>query len=165
MESIPSKDQILQILSEVKDPEIPVIDCIELGIIRDVFIEGSKIVVNITPTYSGCPAMKEIENNIIDTLKTHGYTDVAVNLVFSPAWTTDWISEEGKNKLKKYGIAPPEKTNTQEIQLFSIGKKKVQCPFCDSLDTQLKTEFSSTACKALHYCNACSQPFEQFKSF
>jgi ring-1,2-phenylacetyl-CoA epoxidase subunit PaaD len=165
MASIPTKEQILKILSEVKDPEIPVIDCIELGIIRDVMFKESKVIVEITPTYSGCPAMKEIENEIIATLNRHGFSDAQVNLVFTPAWSTDWITEEGKQKLKEYGIAPPEKTQSDEVQLFSIGKKKVQCPFCDSLDTFLKTEFSSTACKALHYCNACSQPFEQFKSF
>lgn len=160
----PTKEEIFNILQEVKDPEIPVIDCIELGIIRDVTIDEKSITVDITPTYSGCPAMKEIENDVKETLLRHGFTDVVVNLIFSPAWTTDWITESGKEKLKKYGIAPPGKVTENALIPFPKKKPNVQCPYCDSKNTALRSEFSSTACKALHYCNACHQPFEEFKS-
>lgn len=160
----PTKEEIFSILKEVKDPEIPVIDCIELGIIRNVEISGNSIVVDITPTYSGCPAMKEIENEVKDTLMRHGFSNVEVNLVFSPAWTTDWISESGKQKLKEYGIAPPGKVLEDPLIPFPKKRSKTQCPYCNSISTELRSEFSSTACKALHYCNSCHQPFEEFKS-
>jgi ring-1,2-phenylacetyl-CoA epoxidase subunit PaaD len=161
---IPTVESIFEILHEVKDPEIPVIDCIELGIIRNVKIIEDKVIVDITPTYSGCPAMKEIEDDVKATLHRHGFVNSQVNLVFSPAWTTDWITESGKQKLKEYGIAPPKKVSDEPQKLFQIGKKNTQCPFCNSMSTVLKSEFSSTACKALHYCNSCQQPFERFKS-
>lgn len=151
------EDKIREILREVKDPEIPVIDCVELGVIREISVNGDRVSVNITPTYSGCPAMKAIEDDVRETLERHGYKDPEINLVFSPPWTTDWISESGRQKLKEYGIAPPD-------ELVQFPRKKILCPFCDSPETILKSEFSGTACKAMHYCNSCLQVFERFKS-
>ena len=160
-----SINKIYDLLNKIKDPEIPVISIIELGIIRDIAIENGVIKIKITPTYSGCPAMAEISDDIISTLKNAGYSEVSIKTIFSPAWTTDWISLEAKEKLKGYGIAPPHKTLDSE-KLFNImqPEEKVNCPLCNSSNTKRTSEFSSTACKALYYCNSCCQPFEYFKS-
>lgn len=167
--TMPTKEAVLEILTEVKDPELPVIDIVELGIVRDVVFEGGRLRIDVTPTYSGCPAMEVIEREIVETLKSHGFNEVAVRRVFSPPWTTDWISGKTKEKLKEYGIAPPAGTaehGTAE-QLITIRRSRamVECPYCRSSDTEEKSEFGSTACKAIHYCNSCNQPFDYFKSF
>jgi len=167
--TVPTKEAILEILTEVKDPELPVIDIVELGIVRDVAFEGEHVRIDVTPTYSGCPAMEVIEREIVETLKSHGLRDVTVRSVFSPPWTTDWISAETKEKLRAYGIAPP--TGKEEAgtaaQLVTIRRARatVECPYCGSSNTEEKSEFGSTACKAIHFCMACSQPFDYFKSF
>lgn len=161
----PAREEIFRILHEVKDPEIPVIDCVELGIVRDVKFESSRIVVDITPTYSGCPAMREIENEISRVLNSYGFQDVLVRTIYAPPWTTDWISEEGREKLKNYGISPPGKAEESLVTITSSKRSKVPCPFCESLKTELKSEFGSTACKAFYYCSSCSQAFEKFKEF
>lgn len=147
------KDYILDLLQEVTDPEIPVISVLDLGIVRDVIIANDSAEIIITPTYSGCPAMLEIEKEINNALKKEGIDQFKITTVLSPAWTTEWMTEEGKRKLKEYGIAPPNPTNPDDIQ----------CPQCGSQNTQLVSEFGSTACKSLFKCNDCLEPFDYFK--
>ena len=125
----------------------------DLGIVRDVKSSEDSVEVIITPTYSGCPAMLEIEKNINNTLKQAGYNQVKVTTVLSPAWTTDWMTENGKRKLEEYGIAPPNPTNPDEVA----------CPQCKSKNTELLSQFGSTACKSLYRCNECLEPFDYFK--
>ncbi|MEO9485790.1 MAG: 1,2-phenylacetyl-CoA epoxidase subunit PaaD [Ekhidna sp.] len=147
------KDHILELLQNVTDPEIPVISVMDLGIVRDVIVEGDALEIVITPTYSGCPAMMEIEKEINNALKKDGITSFKITTVLSPAWTTEWMTDEGKRKLKEYGIAPPNPTNPEDIE----------CPQCGSKNTQLVSEFGSTACKSLFKCNDCLEPFDYFK--
>lgn len=158
-----TREDIFKILQEVKDPEIPVISVVELGIVRDVVIDGESVRVDITPTYSGCPANKVIENSIRETLQAQGFSNVEIRIVYSPPWTTDWISPEARQKLKDYGIAPPGDSAEEEWSPFGNLKRVVPCPYCNSEETNLTSEFGSTACKALYYCNNCQQPFEHFK--
>jgi ring-1,2-phenylacetyl-CoA epoxidase subunit PaaD len=166
---IATKEEVLEILAEVKDPELPVIDIVELGIVRDVVFDGGAVRIDVTPTYSGCPAMEVIERDIVATLNSRGFSNVAVRSVFSPPWTTDWISASTKEKLRAYGIAPPSgasKAGTaEELVTIRRGRPAVECPYCGSSNTEEKNEFGSTACKAIHYCNNCHQPFDYFKSF
>lgn len=159
----PTKEHILSILSEIPDPEIPVITIQELGVIRNVdVISDTEVEVTITPTYSGCPAMKQMEDDIISKLKENGFTRVKVNTIFSPPWTTDWINDFAKEKLRKYGIAPPENTTQDKSWLLGI-EKSITCPRCGSKNTKLISQFGSTACKALHQCQDCLEPFDYFK--
>jgi ring-1,2-phenylacetyl-CoA epoxidase subunit PaaD len=157
------KERIFSKLSELPDPEIPVISIVELGVVRDVTELGPHAIeVVITPTYSGCPAMKQMEDDVVTKLKENGFTDVKVKMVYSPAWTTDWLSEEAKLKLQKYGIAPPEETTSDKS--FITGKHKaVTCPRCKSKSTSLVSQFGSTACKALYKCDDCLETFDYFK--
>lgn len=157
------KNIVLETLSQISDPEIPVVNIIEMGMIRDVKIEEDEIKVLLTPTYSGCPAMRQIEDDILYTLGKKGFSDVTIETVLSPAWTTDWLSKETKEKLKNYGIAPPVKNSSDDIFNIISTTQTVNCPFCDSSKTELKSFFGSTACKSLYYCNNCQQPFEHFK--
>lgn len=159
------KDEILGYLMEVKDPEVPALSIVDLGIVRDVEISGKDLEVTITPTYSGCPAMKTIQDEIISALKSRGFNNVLVRTVFSPVWTTAWLSDEARGKLKAYGIAPPAKTGDDEFIPLMINTDSVSCPYCDSDDTVLRSRFGSTACKALYFCNSCKEPFEYFKRF
>jgi ring-1,2-phenylacetyl-CoA epoxidase subunit PaaD len=157
-----SKEKITELISVIPDPEIPVITIAELGVIRDVIVEGENVEVKITPTYSGCPAMKQMEDDIRSTLLENGITNLKVTMVYSPAWTTDWIPEEAKEKLRVYGIAPPEKTT--EDKSWLTGKSKIiLCPRCKSHNTKLISQFGSTACKALYQCQDCLEPFDYFK--
>ena len=158
-----TKEKLLNILSEVHDPEIPALNVVEMGIVRDVEFSGEAVHVEITPTYSGCPAMKTIEDDIIAAFRTNGYTNIFVNTVYSPAWTTNWLSDSTKEKLKAYGIAPPGKSTNEVIILLPTIKETVACPFCESNETELRSEFGSTACKSIHYCNNCKQPFDHLK--
>jgi ring-1,2-phenylacetyl-CoA epoxidase subunit PaaD len=151
-----AKDKIFRILQEVKDPEIPVISVVELGIIRDVSIDGDSIVIEITPTYSGCPAMDVIPVMIKEAVLAAGYDNVRVHSSLSPAWTTDWISVEGRAKLLAYGIAPPD-VGRSELP------EHVGCPHCGSQNTELISFFGSTPCKAAYRCTACLEPFDYFK--
>lgn len=154
--------KIWQILENVTDPEVPVLSVIDLGIIRDVKFNDIETEITITPTYSGCPAMDVISMNIKIALLSHGYKNVKVNQVLSPAWTTDWMSEEGKQKLKKFGIAPPNpKQQVCREDLFA--DETVQCPHCHSYHSHRISEFGSTACKALYQCDDCKEPFDYFK--
>ncbi len=155
-------EEIWQILEEVTDPEIPVLTVADLGIIRDVKIhEDETVEVVITPTYSGCPAMNVIEINIKAALQEKGFDKVKVTTVLSPAWTTDWLTESGKRKLKEYGIAPPQ-GSVDKGALF--GKEKdIQCPHCNSTNTEMISQFGSTPCKSLYRCKDCLEPFDYFK--
>lgn len=154
--------EIKTLLSQIPDPEIPVISIEELGILRDVSFVNDECVVTMTPTYSGCPAMKAIEQDIVALLKENGIENVKMNYVFSPAWTTDWLSELAKEKLRNYGISPPEKTSSDKSVLTGI-QKIVKCPRCNSENTELVSQFGSTACKALYKCKDCLEPFDLFK--
>lgn len=163
MNSLPlSKEQILDVLREIPDPEIPVIDIYELGILKNIILKGEEVEVIITPTYSGCPAMKQIESDIVNKLKEKGIQKSKVTMVYQPAWTTDWINDEAKEKLRKYGIAPPPNSTQDKGAL--LGKPKmVACPQCGSANTEMVSQFGSTACKALYKCINCKEPFDYFK--
>lgn len=159
-----TRDAVYAILDEVMDPEVPVISVVELGIVRDVEVGDSEVTVTVTPTYSGCPAMQVIERDIEAALHASGVEHVNVNTRYSPAWTTDWIPAGAREKLRAYGIAPPGPAQAE--QLVTIGRRRpnVRCPYCGSTDTELRSEFGSTACKAIHSCRSCRQPFEEFKA-
>ena len=154
-------NEIWKYLEEVSDPEIPVLTINDLGIVRKVEWEGDVCKVTITPTYSGCPAMKRIEDDIIEKLNEKGIEKVEVDLVLSPAWSTDWITENGRQKLLEYGIAPPQDEVDKSV-LFAE-PTKVPCPKCGSSDTKMISQFGSTACKAHYQCNTCMEPFDYFK--
>lgn len=155
------EEAIWEIAATVADPEIPVLTIEDLGVLRSVNIDDDgAITVTITPTYSGCPAMDAIRDDIITALTVQGHTNVRVNLVLSPAWTTDWMSPAGKAKLEEYGIAPP--TGKAAAGKVSVGLS-VKCPQCSSLNTRELTRFGSTSCKALYVCQDCREPFDYFK--
>jgi ring-1,2-phenylacetyl-CoA epoxidase subunit PaaD len=156
-----TEKDIWNYLEEVFDPEVPVLTVVDLGIVQKVIVNERNIAITITPTYSGCPAMQRIEDDIIEKLREKGDFNVTVDLVLSPAWTTDWISEEGKRKLKEYGIAPPEDEADKSV-LFAE-QTVVPCPKCNSRDTKMISQFGSTACKAHYQCNTCLEPFDYFK--
>jgi len=152
---------VWKLLEQVADPEVPVLTILDLGVVRAVAVDGKHVEVTITPTYSGCPAMNVIEIDIKAILQENGY-ESTVKTVLSPAWTTDWLSEDGKRKLKEYGIAPPVESTSDKGALFSE-EREVPCPQCDSLDTVQVSQFGSTACKSLYKCNTCLEPFDYFK--
>ena len=158
------EDQLRQrawdIAAGVVDPEIPVLTIADLGVLRDVALNEGCIEVAITPTYSGCPAMNMIRLEIELALERAGFRGSKVRSVLSPAWTTDWMSEEGRRKLREYGIAPPRAASSRRA-LFGI--EQVACPQCGSEDTEVLSEFGSTACKALWRCKSCREPFDYFK--
>jgi ring-1,2-phenylacetyl-CoA epoxidase subunit PaaD len=159
-----TSEEVIEALHEVKDPEVPVIDVVELGIVRSAVVEGNKVTVSVTPTYSGCPATQVIEQEIAAALRRHGFDEVVVKMVFSPAWTTDWIAPEAREKLRAYGIAPPGPA--AEVELVTLGgpTRAVACPYCGSSNTTRESAFGSTACKSIHVCHSCHQPFEHFKA-
>lgn len=156
-----TEEYILALLENVKDPEVPVISVRELGVLRDVQVKNGKVLVTITPTYTGCPAMDVMKQDIEAELHKAGIIDLDVKQILAPAWTTDWITDAGKAKLKAYGIAPPEKT--ADIRALKGEQPMVECPQCGSKNTVMLSAFGSTACKALWKCNDCSEPFDQFK--
>lgn len=161
-----SKEQVYEWLSSVTDPEVPVLTIQDLGIVRDVIIDDSEsgqpeITVVITPTYSGCPAMDAIALGIRMALVAKGFRKINVEHRLSPAWTTDWMTEEGKRKLEQYGIAPPIRKAVDPLGLFE--EDNVPCPRCHSTDTALVSQFGPTSCKALYKCQSCHEPFEHFK--
>jgi len=153
--------QIFDILGTVSDPEIPVLSIMEMGVVRAFKLENEVVEVTITPTYSGCPAMDVIGDDIKKALKDAGY-ESKVNLVLSPAWTTDWITPEGRKALEQYGIAAPLEADADKDALLG-NKKLVKCPQCGSLQTKLISQFGSTACKAFFQCEDCHEPFDYFK--
>jgi ring-1,2-phenylacetyl-CoA epoxidase subunit PaaD len=158
-----TEQEIWDFLSEIPDPEIPVITIEELGVLRKVEIIEQKVIVTITPTYSGCPAMKAFEDDIKSKLLEHNINPFEIRTVHAPAWTTDWMSDRAKEKLRIYGIAPPINGSADKGVLFANGPKEVPCPKCGSKNTTLKSQFGSTACKALYTCNDCLEPFDYFK--
>lgn len=149
------KDRILEILSQVPDPEIPCVSVVDLGIVREV--RGNTLL--ITPTYTGCPATIAIEHDIRAALDRAGLSQVKIETTLSPPWTTDWISEEGREKLRAYGIAPPERGTAK----YSLRETAAECPRCGSTHTEEISRFGSTPCKSLHRCLDCSEPFDRFK--
>ncbi|MBW9121536.1 phenylacetate-CoA oxygenase subunit PaaJ [Microbacterium trichothecenolyticum] len=150
-----------EVAASVLDPEVPVLTIEDLGVLRDVAVDDGRVTVTLTPTYSGCPAMDAIRDDVVLALTAAGYEDVEVRLVLTPAWTTDWMTEAGKRKLVEYGIAPPSGRAAVggpiRLQL------SVRCPRCGSLDTRELARFGSTSCKALYECRACLEPFDHFK--
>lgn len=156
-------ERIRSLLEGVTDPEVPVLSVMDLGIIREVLVEGEKVRIVLTPTYSGCPAMDVIRMNIRMLLAENGYRDIELTTVLSPAWTTDWMSERGKEKLRAYGIAPP--LPSQQVCRPGLFRREeaIPCPHCQSHHTGLISEFGSTACKALYRCLDCGEPFDYFK--
>lgn len=154
--------KIYEILESVKDPEIPVLSIEDLGILRNVEIsDQGKLIVTITPTYSGCPAMDTIEDDILKTLAEKGY-QAEIKTSISPAWTTDWLTEKGRKNLEDYGIAPPAERTTDKSFLTG-GHKEIKCPQCKSTNTEMISHFGSTACKSLYKCNDCLETFDYFK--
>ena len=156
-----SKEQVYEWLSTVTDPEVPALNILDLGIVRNVEIKDTEVKIAITPTYSGCPAMDVISIGIRMALMSRGISKVDIELQLSPAWTTDWMTEDGKRKLKAYGIAPPHRRAFQPLGLFE--EDKVSCPRCGSEETELVSQFGPTSCKALYKCLSCKEPFEHFK--
>jgi ring-1,2-phenylacetyl-CoA epoxidase subunit PaaD len=154
---------IWKLLESVTDPEVPVLSILDLGLVRRVQVSAAgEIAIAITPTYSGCPALDAINMDIRLKLIEHGFRNVKIQQQLSPAWTTDWMTESGKRKLKVFGIAPPNpKQQFCKTELFA--DEAVQCPRCDSYHTELISRFGSTACKSLHRCLACGEPFDHFK--
>ena len=160
-------DVVRALVAAVPDPEVPVLSIDDLGILRDVTVDATgRVEVTITPTYSGCPAMDTIRDDVVAVLREHGYDDVAVRLVLSPAWTTDWMSDDGKRKLLEYGIAPPQpRVDTGDRhERRVLVTLSVRCPQCGSADTRELSRFGSTACKALWVCSSCREPFDSFKA-
>ena len=156
-------EQIYKWLAEISDPEIPALSILDLGIVRDVvFIDdGKEITVTITPTYSGCPAMDLISMQIRMGLMSRGYKKVNIEMQLAPAWTTDWITEEGKIKMKTYGIAPPVRKSKEALGLFE--EDEIACPRCNSNHTEMVSQFGATSCKSMYRCMDCKEPFEHFK--
>ena len=165
--AIPTRDEVLAVLDQVMDPEVPVLSVRELGIVRDVEITlTGAVTVIVTPTYSGCPAINVIEQDILAALGGAGIESASIRTTYAPAWTTDWIEPAARAKLKAYGISPPvaaERDGGNLVQLLRR-RQAAQCPYCDSRDTELRSEFGSTACKAVAWCRSCRQPFEEFKA-
>jgi ring-1,2-phenylacetyl-CoA epoxidase subunit PaaD len=162
--AIPTRDELYAILDEIKDPEVPVISIVELGIVRDAAATAAGVTVTITPTYSGCPAMHEIEALIRRTLEARGLGVVTVRTTYAPAWTSDWIGADARAKLEAYGIAPPAVADSGDVIQLHRRAATTRCPYCKSPNTERKSEFGSTACKAIWYCRECRQPFEEFKA-
>lgn len=160
-----TKDDVLGWLNDVTDPEVPALTIMDLGIVRQVDITGpennTSVNIRITPTYSGCPAMDIIAIGIRMALAGHGIKKVTIENQLSPAWTTDWMTEDGKRKLKEYGIAPPNRKAFESLGLFE--EEKIACPRCGSEETELVSRFGATSCKALYKCLSCKEPFEHFK--
>ncbi len=144
-------ESIWELLKTIPDPEIPAVSIVDLGIVRNVEFDDDKFNIIITPTYSGCPAFSFMKEEIIRHLETEGITNYQIDIALVPPWTTDWMSDEVKSKLKEAGIAPPS--------------QEVACPQCDSLEVEVVSEFGSTACKALYKCLSCNEPFHYFKQF
>ena len=152
-------ENITSLLEEVTDPEIPVLNVVEMGIVRNVAFEDQQWIVTITPTYSGCPAMQTIEEEV---LVEKGINNFQIKTVLSPAWTTDWMTDEAREKLKEIGIAPPQKGSADKGLL--MGRlRDVKCPHCGSHETSMISQFGSTACKSLYRCESCREPFDYFK--
>ena len=158
---VTATDRAWAIAAAIPDPEVPVLTIEDLGVLRDVSVDGSRVTVTITPTYSGCPAVDAIKDDVKLALTDAGFDDVDVRLTLAPAWTTDWMSEAGKTKLRDYGIAPP--SGRASVGGVIRVQLAVKCPRCGSLDTREVAHFGSTSCKALYECADCLEPFDYFK--
>ncbi len=158
------REAVLAVLRRVMDPEVPVLSVVELGIVRGIELDADAVTVLVTPTYSGCPAMDVIEADVLKALAEAGFGNARLRTVFTPAWTTDWIEPAAREKLREYGIAPPSAQNISDLVPLTRRSVPVECPYCHSANTEMRSEFGSTACKATLYCVACQQPFEQFKA-
>ena len=155
------EQQLWDLAATVNDPEVPVLSIEDLGILRAVRVETSgQVVVAITPTYSGCPAVDAMRDDIVSVLEAHGHPDARVDVVLSPAWTTDWMSDAGRTKLEEYGIAAPAPRRTDGVVGLGLG---IRCPRCGSMHTRQLSRFGSTSCKALYVCQRCQEPFDYFK--
>jgi ring-1,2-phenylacetyl-CoA epoxidase subunit PaaD len=157
---VTSATELRAVLAQVRDPEIPVLTIEDLGVLRDVQVDGERVVVTLTPTYSGCPALQEIEADVRAALS--GY-DVEVRTVLSPAWTTDWMTDDGRRRLQEHGIAPPERRPVGPV-LVQLGLPRLTCPQCGSTDTEELSRFGSTSCKAMWRCRSCREPFDHFRA-
>jgi ring-1,2-phenylacetyl-CoA epoxidase subunit PaaD len=156
-----TEDTIWDALDEIPDPEIPIVTLVEMGIIRDVDIEGKHITVTMTPTFSGCPALEVMKDDIKTRLSDMGAEDVTVETSFSPPWTSDWITEEARDKLRDYGIAPPPHLKGQPVEIVLV--EPTPCPRCEATNTDITNMWGPTACKTLLVCRSCGEPFEAFK--
>lgn len=153
-------DQIYQWLEEVKDPEIPVLSLVDLGVITEVAVEGDAVRIEMTPTFVGCPALDYMKDEVKSVLKSHGVKTIEVNVTFKKAWTSDLITEKGRVALKQFGLAPPPSTKVfADLEIL----EHAVCPRCNNTNTELKTPFGPTLCRSIHYCNDCKEAFEQFK--
>lgn len=158
-----TESDLWQVLSSIPDPEIPVISIVELGVIRSITIDAENTVtIKITPTYSGCPAMKQMEDDVRTSIEKEGFQNIKIEMIYNPAWTTDWLSAEARIKLQNYGIAPPEES-TSDKSFLTGRSRSVTCPRCKSKETIMVSQFGSTACKALYQCKNCLEPFDYFK--
>jgi len=160
MQTISSK-QIYTWLEEVKDPEIPVLSLVDLGVINNVMIEHDCVIVEMTPTFVGCPAMDMMKQEVVDVLNKYGITNVSVNVSFKEPWTSDKISEKGRQALKQFGLAPPPSGKNLFTDIDIL--EHASCPRCNGSNTDLKNPFGPTLCRSIHYCNDCREAFEQFK--
>lgn len=156
-----NKEQIWQALQTISDPEIPVVSLVEMGIVREVELQGDEVTVTITPTFAGCPAMRVMQEDIVRVLKAQGAAQVQVKTQLAPAWTSDWISDEARARLKSFGLAPPARING-DVQVILLDVAR--CPRCNSRNTRLQNSFGSTLCRSIYTCNNCKEPFEQFKA-
>ena len=159
-------DQIWQTLNAITDPEIPVVSLVEMGIARDVQIDGDTVIVTITPTFAGCPALHHMREEIFEKLSAIGVKQIEVRTVLNPPWTSEWLSDEVRAKLQNFGLAPPPRLSTQATQPARLDialSQTVPCPFCGSMDTTMENTFGPTLCQSIHYCRACRQSFQRFK--
>lgn len=149
-------------LAQVPDPEIPVVSIVDMGMVRAVEVDGERVSVTFTPTFSGCPALHVIRQSIEDAVRGLGAADVEVKSTLTPPWTTDWINADARERLRQYGIAPPAPAG--DSQLLTLEPEPTRCPRCGSLNVQMTASFGSTLCKRLYVCGSCREPFEGFKS-
>jgi ring-1,2-phenylacetyl-CoA epoxidase subunit PaaD len=160
-EAILTQEQVWELLSLIQDPELPVISLVDLGVIRSVDLDGDQVTVGLAPTFSGCPALLVMQDAIRECLLHAGFSQVTIQLTYSPPWTSEWITPQGREILKSFGIAPPARHSGLIEVTFG---QPVACPYCGSFDTEIKNEFGPTPCRSITYCNHCQQPFELFKS-
>lgn len=164
MTTLPTSKQLWEALAGIPDPEIPVINVVEMGIVREVEVKGDSATITMTPTFSGCPALHVIRESLEGTARRLGFSQVEVKTVLSPPWSTDWITPQAKEKLRRYGIAPPKPSAEARLELIQLEPFPTPCPRCGSLNTTLKNSFGPTLCKSILVCNDCKEPFESFKT-
>ena len=160
IDTLPSLEEVWEALDEVKDPEIPVVSLVEMGIVRALRVEGERVIVDMTPTFAGCPALHVMRQEVEARLRALGFPEVEVRMLISPPWSSDWITPQAREKLKAFGLAPPPK-HGGSITLELL--ETASCPYCDSDRTRIRNTFGPTLCRVIWYCDACQQPFEQFK--